>query len=216
MPDNAKEEQQLERLVFFSDAVFAIAITLLALDVRAPAAPPGSYSAGQLADLILGLWPKYLSYVISFLVIGLYWMAHHRYFGQIRRYDSRLIWLNLLFLMGIAFIPYPTSMLGEYGTAAQPTVTLYAAVLAATGLLALAIWRYASHDRRLTDPDLSEATVRAYSLRAGLAVLVFLSSIVIAVFNPMLAAFSWALVAFTRPLANLAYRGADGPRDTAD
>src|SRR5512136_2762438 len=97
----------LERIIFFSDAVMAIAITLLILEVRLPegAAPDG------VGRQVLALWPKYLGYSVSFWVIALYWVAHHRCFLYIRAYDRRLIYLDFLFLLFIAFMPFPTGLL---------------------------------------------------------------------------------------------------------
>jgi uncharacterized membrane protein len=97
-----------------SDAVFAIAITLLVLDIRVPEIPE-RLVVEQLPQRLYELRPKYLSYVLSFVVILMYWMAHHSTFRAIRCYDRVLIWLNSLFLMCIAFLPFPTSLLGEYG-----------------------------------------------------------------------------------------------------
>jgi Endosomal/lysosomal potassium channel TMEM175 len=103
-----KRESGLDRLVLFSDAVFAIAITLLALDLRLPEPPPDLTDAGLLEQL-LELGPKYFSFVISFMSVGFYWIAHHRFFQLVVRVDAGLLLLNLLLLMGVAFIPFPTS-----------------------------------------------------------------------------------------------------------
>ncbi len=105
--------RMLDRIVNFSDAVFAIVITLLVLDVRVPQIHPALVSQ-ELPGRILDLSPKFLSYVISFLVIAIYWQAHHRVFRPIRSYDRMLLWLNFLLLMAISFLPFPTSLLGEY------------------------------------------------------------------------------------------------------
>ena len=91
------DEAGLERLVFFSDAVFAIAITLLALDIRLPIEAV-HLSDLQLFNSLVDIWPKYLSFLISFLVIGNFWIAHHRRYRYISRYDTRLLLLNLLVL----------------------------------------------------------------------------------------------------------------------
>ena len=93
--------KELDRIVFFSDAVFAIAITILVLDIRVPDIPEGRVAA-ELPAQILTLGPKYLSYVISFLVLAVYWQAHHRVSKHIRGYDGTLVWLNFLFLMAVA------------------------------------------------------------------------------------------------------------------
>src|SRR5436189_6486825 len=124
--DNGEQEGGLgfERLVFFSDAVFAIAITLLVLDIKVPQiTPPGDldpnaqlqYISDQLPIVMGKLGPQLLAYFVGFLVLGLYWMSHHRRFGYIKRCDGTLIWLNMFLLMVIVFMPFPTSLIGEYG-----------------------------------------------------------------------------------------------------
>jgi TMEM175 potassium channel family protein len=141
LPTGLHSKLAFDRLVFFSDAVFAIAITLLALELRLPEGIVAGDDA--LWRAILGLWPRYLSFLVSFLVIGLFWIGHHRMFRLINRFDDALLWINLLFLMCIVVIPYPTSVLGEHpGT--RPAVILYAGILATTGLLQTGIWLYAT------------------------------------------------------------------------
>ena len=113
-----------DRIVNFSDGVFAIVITLLILTIEVPDIPPASV-AQELPSRLLALTPDLLSYVISFLVIAIYWQAHHSVFEPIRGYDRTLLWLNFLFLMTISFLPFPTSLLDEYGEQ-QLTVVIYA------------------------------------------------------------------------------------------
>ena len=95
-----RDKTGLERLIFFSDAVFAIAITLLVIDIRLPDTD-NILDNAQLTAQLLGMWQQYLGYIISFLVIGTFWTAHHRKFRYIKRYDYRLLFLNLLMLMVI-------------------------------------------------------------------------------------------------------------------
>jgi uncharacterized membrane protein len=142
-----EDDTGLERLVFFSDAVFAIAITLLALDIRLPELPEG-VSVGEMLRRLLGLWPNYLGYVLSFTVIGLFWLGHHRMFRFIRRYDARLLLLALLQLMFVAFLPFPTSLIGAHPASAVVAI-LYALMLSGLGAVSALIWRYASHNGRL-------------------------------------------------------------------
>jgi uncharacterized membrane protein len=97
-----KAGRELDRIVNFSDAIFAIAITILVLDIRLP----DNLSPTELPVQVLGLGPKYLSYLISFLVLAVYWQAHHRVFKPITGYDGTLVWLNILFLMAVAFLPF--------------------------------------------------------------------------------------------------------------
>ena len=109
-----------ERLVFFSDGVIAIAITLLVLDIRLPELPAQADSAA-LAAALLEIVPKIAAYALSFLVVGELWYVHHMRFTYINRCDARLIWLNLLFLMTIGFVPFASSVLSEH-----PNATAYA------------------------------------------------------------------------------------------
>lgn len=182
----------LERLIFFSDAVFAIAITLLALEIRLPV-PAGGLSDRQLLQALAGTWHKYLSFAISFLVIGAFWMGHHRKFRFIKRYDTNLLILNTFLLMGIAFIPFPTSVLSE--NPGRTATIFYALVIVVVGLLNAAIWIYASRHNRLIAPDFTYQQKRHEALRALVVPVVFLFSIGVAFINADLAKYSWLLLA---------------------
>jgi uncharacterized membrane protein len=191
----AEAGRELDRIVFFSDAVFAIAITILVLDIRLPE----GLSPAELPAQVLALGPKYLSYVISFLVLAIYWQAHHRVFRPIRSYDGMLVWLNFLFLMAVAFLPFPTSLLGEYSEE-QVSVVIYAANAAVASLLLSAISWYAAKGHRLAPPELDDEEGRLRRLQ-GLAVpVVFLLSIGVSFFSPMAAMYSWLLLAVTDPI----------------
>jgi uncharacterized membrane protein len=179
------EKVGLERLVFFSDAVFAIAITLLALEIRLPGEAT-NLTDQELLTSLLQIWPRYLSFIISFLVI-----AHHHRFSLIGYYDNRLLLLNLLFLMSVAFIPFPTSVISENGN--HTATVFYALSIATTGLLSALVWWYASQDNRLInkgrDKQLSRRTL--FSILTVPAV--FLFSIVLTLMNPTLGKLSWIL-----------------------
>jgi uncharacterized membrane protein len=186
-----EDETGLERLIFFSDAVFAIAITLLALEIRLPV-DAGDLSNGALLQQLLSIGPKYLSYIISFLVIGNFWIWHHVRFRQIVRYDRRLFLLNLLLLMSVAFIPFPTEVISENGNL---TATIfYAITIAITGLLAFLLWVYASHGHRLT-ASIETAQSHRYMMNSLITPVVFLASIGLAFIHPDLAKYSWILTA---------------------
>jgi uncharacterized membrane protein len=190
----AKPERDLalERLIFFSDAVFAIAITLLALDIRLPALPPNATDA-QVLNQLLELSPKYYSFGISFLAIGLYWLGHHRMFQYVARYDTLLLILNLLLLLCIAFIPFPSSVIGDYNN--RTANVFYALTLAITGLLSGGMWLYASAGGRLFSYELDRRSFRLSQFRSFLAPTLFLLSAAIAFWNPSLARILWYLIA---------------------
>lgn len=189
-PDHANK-LGLERLIFFSDAVFAIAITLLALEIRLPASEE-LISNAELSAQLVGLWHRYLGYFISFLVIGFFWMAHHRKYLFIKRYDNGLLILNLLILMGIAFIPFPSSVISEYPY--RSATIFYALIMLLVALLYLVIWWYASWHNRLIDPGLDVKQRRREFITPLATAAVFLISIGIAYINADVAKFSWLLI----------------------
>jgi uncharacterized membrane protein len=182
------DEKGLERLVFFSDAVFAIAITLLVINIQLPS-NAGADLLGAFGDVL----PKIVSFVISFLVIGLYWVAHHQMFRSVRRYDYRFVWLNLFLLMSIAFLPFSTEVIGTYGDQTVGVI-FYAASLALAGILFMLVWLYAVHNHRLIEPDLPYDHIRNTTARIAVAPAVFLLSIPIALIRPSVAEWSWVLI----------------------
>ena len=131
MADKTHDRFQLERVAFFSDAVFAIAITLLVIEIRLPEVHLDSSAA--LAEALTELVPKFLGFVISFFVIGRFWVGHHRVVGHLRTCDDGLIWRNLFFLLTIAFMPFPTAVISEYGNSPFG-VAVYAGWLMISGL----------------------------------------------------------------------------------
>jgi uncharacterized membrane protein len=189
---------ELERLIFFSDAVFAIAITLLVIDIKVPEISEGQ-AAAELANRVRDLYPNILSYVISFLVIATYWLAHHRLFSYIRRYDRRLLWLNLYFLMFIAFLPFPTGILGRYGDTFFAT-TFYIAFQVVIGLLLALLWTHATRGHRLVDPDLDSRVIRVQTARLLAMPVIFALSIGVAAFNANAGKFFWLLFLAARPI----------------
>jgi uncharacterized membrane protein len=184
------DELGLERLVFFSDAVFAIAITLLVLEIRLPAGAD-EQRISELSNQLLALWPRYFSYLISFVTIGGLWISHHRKFRYIRRYDQRLLWINLLALMFTAFLPFPTSILGEFGDT-TPGALFYILMVLPTGLLFTWLWAHAVR-HGLIDPDLDRTTIRCGTVRNLIQPVVFGLSIPLVFINPYLAEGFWAL-----------------------
>jgi uncharacterized membrane protein len=159
---SADDTKGLERIVFFSDAILAIVMTLLVLDIPVPDLPP-DLPAAELPAQVLALWPKFFSYVLSILVIGIYWIAHHQTFLYINSYDRTLMWLNLLFLLSITFVPFPTSLLGEYGDL-QFAVVLYASSLALPRLLLALQWWYAPNSERILLSDALQRLPKPLSL----------------------------------------------------
>jgi uncharacterized membrane protein len=147
------------RIEFFSDAVFAIAITLLILEIKVPLLHSAEVSR-NLGTALLDLYPSYFGYVFSFLMIGIYWANHHRIFKLYRRGDDILVLLNIFFLMCVAFLPFPTAVLAEYlmhPEQRQTAVTFYTFGLFLPAFAWLLMWLYASLGHRLVDEKLDQS-----------------------------------------------------------
>jgi uncharacterized membrane protein len=191
--------RDLDRVVFFSDAVFAIAMTVLVLTLQLPA---GTTDA-EVAHALRAALPSVYTYALSFAVISLYWLAHHRMFRYVRRLDPALLALNLAMLGFVAFVPFPTSVLGDHGRTTA-AVVFYASTMAILGSLISALWYYASHEH-LIAPDTPSMFVR-HSLWRGLAVpIVFAASIPIAFVSPRAAEYFWLSIVIWRLLLRRHY-----------
>lgn len=184
------EEDQLARVEFFSDAVFAIAITLLVLNINVPNRLPVNAIPTELRHLI----PQVAAYVLSFAVVGIFWLNHHRMYQYLRRQDTALLLLNLLFLLLVALLPFPTKLLAYYGTATDVAL-LYPAMLSLTALALYAVWRYATAGRRLVDPELDDRTVTIVTIRSLGFAGIFLLSMLVALVSVRLAEVFWLAAA---------------------
>ncbi|TFB89014.1 DUF1211 domain-containing protein [Cryobacterium algoricola] len=180
-----------ERLEFFSDAVFAIAMTLLVLDLRVPSL--ATVPRDELGRALLDQAPKLFAYVLSFAVIGLNWSSHFRRFQVIDRVDRRLVQLDLLLLLLVAFVPFPTAVLSEYGPEIL-SVVLYAATVALINGVQCLIW---VHVRRagLLSPLVDRGLYRYVRRNILVPGVVFTVSIGIALLGqPLIAMLSWLAI----------------------
>jgi len=181
------------RLEAFSDGVFAIAATLLVLELHVP--PVGS---GPLFALLAAQWPAYAGYVVSFLTIGIIWVNHHAMFALVRRVDRPLLFLNLVLLLFIAVIPFPTAVVGQWITDSQDApvaAALLGVVFLSMGLAFGAIWLYAvgHHELALegTDPTLARSAIPRFTIGN----LAYLMGIGLAFVSPLASLLLYGLVA---------------------
>ncbi len=144
-----------QRLEAFSDGVYAIVITLLILDIRIPDAAPA-----MLGSLLVKLLPQLFTYVLSFFVVGLYWHAHHQVSVQVKQVNSAFIWLNLVWLLFVSVLPFPTSLLGRYPLQPLP-LTIYGLNLILVNITGFLILVYLKHH-----PALCIIPIRSENLRA--------------------------------------------------
>ena len=176
---------ETQRIEAFSDGVFAIAITLLIIEIGVPHVSGNESLASALGDL----WPSYGAYVLSFVMIGIYWANHHSFFRLFVRADHYFLVLNVVFLMAIAFLPFPTAVLGEYlDDAAQrdTAVTLYAFGLLLPAFGWLSVWLY-GNARGLVDERLEPAYLRFLTIQYLLSNLLYASALLISFLDPWVA-----------------------------
>jgi uncharacterized membrane protein len=180
---------EFSRIVAFSDGVFAIAITLLVLQINIPANPP---AGDTLFDEILDKHRDFIAYGISFAVLGKLWLAHHRFFASVERFDPVLMGLNLLYLAWIVLVPFTSEVLGDYGDDSTGVI-LYAAILAAVSITFQIQIGYVyrkdmiRHEMR----EFEREFVGAANVATGT---VFLLSIPVALISPLAATVMWLLV----------------------
>jgi len=149
------------RVEAFSDGVFAFAITLLVVTI----AQPENYR--RLAHDLAQRWPSMAAYIVSFAVIGIMWLNHHSVFSHFSHVDRALVYLNLLLLMTVAFLPFPTGVLGQAlarGAGDRTAAVVYGVTMSANAYAWAALWLYASHNRRLLNQSFPEADRRVSTL----------------------------------------------------
>jgi uncharacterized membrane protein len=201
----SRTDHALERLVFFSDAVFAIAITLLVIEIRVPHLPKGSPDIAYWAELAK-LIPSFMGWLISFAVIGLFWMGHHRAFAMTARYNGRILGWNMALLAVMAFMPFVTAFMAQNLNQRVPSI-VYCATLLAAGLLNIVVVRIATSPP-MVDPEADPATIR-YARGRGIAVAAgAVTALGLAFFIPVYAQIGlasiglWRRLLVTRPEAS--------------
>jgi len=173
------------RITAFSDGVFSIAITLLVLNLQIP---KGITSLTELLNRLQALWPNLMSYILSFVIIGIYWVAHHNMFHYIKRSNRVFLWINILLLMCVAFIPFPAGLLGQFSFVSQSSLAkvaeiIYACNLILTNLMLSLLWWYATSHHRLVDQDIDPHFVNTVNRRNMTAPVVYAASIGLSFLN---------------------------------
>lgn len=190
--DRQPRRYRSDRMVGLSDGVFAFAITLLVLDLTVP-----SLTGSDVVQGLLGDWPKYLAYVISFATIGAVWLAHAAITDHLDHADSKFLRFNLLVLLFVSFMPYPTRFLSAFFGAEEPerfAVSFYGiCVLILTGMVWM-LWAYARH-RELFDEDTPEDLLVLFTQRMIPGILAYVVLIVVGWFVPAVALVGYGVIA---------------------
>ena len=177
-------------MILFSDAVFAIAITLLIIDIKIPEIPKKDATDNLLLFELKKLIPKFIGFIISFFLIGQYWRVHHRLFGYVINFNERLVWLNLLFLFSIVLMPFSTAFYSEYvGVNVVTPIIFYTSNIALLGIVNFIMWQYVCDPRRGLTENLSRLLANYSSLRSIVVPIIFIIGVFVYLKSPAIAAF---------------------------
>jgi len=177
-----------DRFVFFCDAIFAIAITLLILQIDVP----DIVYENNIDDVLIQLWPRFVSFAISFFVIARFWLVHLNLFAHIRRLDMKLVGMNLFFMALIVFLPFTTDFYGAHGEN-KYVLAFYVLSIVATSLVSHFTWRYVLRHKELLIQDHDTAELRKHSWRGLMISTEFVSALIIVFIFPSLVEWYWII-----------------------
>lgn len=182
--DNTAGEKETGRIEAFSDGVFAIAITLLVLDLRVPPLEE-RLSSGALLAALGREWPSYVAFLISFATVLIMWMNHHNLFKLVRRADAQLMATNGFLLLLVTAVPFPTSLVSDYlaTPAAKAACMIYGGTFVLIGLAFSLLWRTVSRDRPLVTGVMDDRLVRRIDRTYRLGVPIYLAATLLALWN---------------------------------
>ena len=181
---------QLERFSFFSDGVFAIAITLLIIEIKVPAIEHATNE--DLAHSLSEMSLKFLGFLISFALVGHYWSVHHRIFGYLQKYNTTLLWLNLAFLCTVVLLPFSSGLIGEYSSDLHLYIPylVYVANVCLVGFMNCVLWLYISNPKKaFLTHIISNARIKLGLYRSLVIPLVFLLSLIVFFISPVVSRF---------------------------
>jgi uncharacterized membrane protein len=169
------------RIEALTDSIFAVVMTILVLDITVPqissnSAVGGVVAENELLKRLFDLWPKTLSFGISFTILAIYWMAHHRRFHSIKHSNRALIWINIMLLMAICLLPFSTSLLGEYREQ-EISILVYGGNSIIIASLLYIQWWYATSHHRLVDENLDPIIKTTLSRRLLFGIIVYLIAV---------------------------------------
>src|SRR5215213_5389678 len=180
---------KVERVISFSDAVFAFAITLMALSINIPDIPT-HLTQSELLDKLYDLYPQVESYIISFAVIAIFWVSYHQVFNHIKGSHISMVYLNLLFLLFITLLSLTTSLVINYGSYQIPYIIYCVVVIMASSLLA-GIWWYATKEHQYVDKGMHPLLIRGTMFNLLSIPIIFSISIAISFADLDIAQYFW-------------------------
>jgi uncharacterized membrane protein len=172
-----RQKFQLDRIALFSDAVFAIAITLLVIEIKVPNVAYDEHFAENFAHALGHMVPEFIGFIISFMVIGQYWKAHHTIFGYVTDYNRRLLAINTWFLFSIVCMPFTTGIMSRYMY--MPAYLMYSGNVIVSGLLQWWLWKYIVNKKHHISDNIPQPVVRYKSITPLIVVWCFLFSLLV-------------------------------------
>jgi uncharacterized membrane protein len=170
-----------DRQKALADGTFAIVMTLLVLELAVPVMHDATNL--ELTHALAAMWPKFIAYTLSFLVLGVFWLIHHFIFDNFTYYDARLAWLNILFLLFVALVPFTTSLLGEYLLEKTPAI-IYGIQLLVIFFMGFSLWSYGT-SKQLTESEIASEFVKGGKQMGYTYFIILIVAIVIAFFMPV-------------------------------
>jgi len=195
---------RVEHVISFSDAVFAFAITIMALSIDIPDLPL-DLSQSELLERLYDLYPQFEDYIISFAVIAIFWISYHQVFNHIKGSHISIVYLNLLFLLLITLLSLTTSIVTNYASYQIPYI-IYCMVVIMTSSLLVLIWWYATQQHRLVDKDLNLLFIKGVFFGLLSIPIVFIISIAISFIDLDVAQYFWLAIIPVNVLIRYKYR----------
>ncbi|MBF8457053.1 DUF1211 domain-containing protein [Kaistella sp. G5-32] len=183
-----KQDFQVERLIFFSDAVFAIAITILVIDLKVPVVPESATEQDFLNEFAKQI-PQIIGFVLSFFIIGIYWTAHHNLFGYVINYTKKLLWINLVFLFTIVIMPFTTAIYSEYSVTEGhlkliSPYAIYVFNVCFSGIMNFILLTYVTNPKNKITEFVPENYVKYGKIRSLVTPVIFLISLLVCLLSP--------------------------------
>ena len=176
-------EVKTSRIGALSDGVLAIVMTLLVIELVVPEVPK-LFAAEQLHLKLIEMWPKFAAFVLSFITLGVFWSFHHIMFQHIKHANEKVVWINILYLMFAALVPFSTAMLGEYTIFATIAVVLWGANVFLIMLMINILWWYVTKNKHFLNEDVHPMEVRQIKINAGVGTIVLLVTIGVSFISP--------------------------------
>jgi len=204
-----KREFQIERIALFSDAVFAIAITLLIIEIKVPELEPNVHNTDkELLAKLLELIPRFVGFIVSFLVIGLYWLVHHRMFNHVINYNRKLLVTNLFFLLSIVMMPFSSGFYSDYyGSSLHLPILFYACNICFSGFMNYRLWKVIANKAYHLSDGLNNKVIMQYNTLRALSIpAVFIAIYLLSYLSISLSNFLVLLIPLVTRLINWYYQ----------